>query len=60
MHNVTVCAEDSFGNVGVSETVSFTVEVPEPFPTALVATVSAASVVIAGAGLIVYLKKSKH
>jgi hypothetical protein len=58
LHNVTVYAEDSFGNVGASETVRFSVEVP--FPTALVATISAASVIIAGVGLLVYLKKRKH
>ena len=33
---------------------------PEPFPTALAATVSAASVVIAGAGLLIYFKKRKR
>jgi len=58
LHNITVYAKDEFGNVGASETVSFTVEVP--FPIAFVAAVSAASVVIAGAGLLVYFKKRKH
>jgi hypothetical protein len=57
-HNVTVYAEDSFGNIGTSETISFAVEVP--FPTALVVTASVASVVIAGAGLLVYLRKRKR
>jgi outer membrane lipoprotein-sorting protein len=58
LHNVTVCAEDSFGNMGASETVRFSVEVP--FPTAIVATVSVASVIIAGVGLLFYFKKRKR
>jgi N-acetylneuraminic acid mutarotase len=58
LHNLTVYANDTFGNMGASETISFSVEVP--FPTALVATVSAASVIIAGVGLLVYFKKRKH
>ena len=37
MHNVTVYARDEFENVGASETVHFTVELPESFPTTLVA-----------------------
>ncbi len=58
LHNVTVYAEDSFGNMGAAETISFSVEVP--FPTALVATASAASVAVVGVGLFVYFKKRRH
>jgi parallel beta-helix repeat protein len=58
VHNVTVYAKDMFGNVGTSETVSFSVEVP--FPTTLVVTASGVAVVIVGAGLLVYFKKRKH
>jgi hypothetical protein len=58
LHNVTVYAEDSFGNAGVSETVSFTVEVP--FPTTLLAAASTASATIMGVVLLVYLKKRRH
>jgi hypothetical protein len=60
VHNVTVYARDAFGNVGASGTVSFTVDVPEPFPTALVVTTSGASVVVVGAVLAIYFKKRKR
>jgi hypothetical protein len=60
LHNVTVCAKDVFGYVGVSETIFFTIVEPEPFPTALVATASATSAAVIGAGLLVYFKKRKH
>jgi hypothetical protein len=58
LHNVTIYAEDTFGNVGASETVSFTVEVP--FPVAPVTATSVAIVAVVGVGLLVYLKKRKH
>jgi nitrous oxidase accessory protein len=57
-HHLTVYADDPFGKTIVSEPILFSVEVP--FPTALVATVSAASVIIAGVGLLVYFKKRKR
>lgn len=59
LHNVTVYAKDSFGNMGASETVYFIVEVPEPFPTTLVA-FSIVSVAVVTVGLLVYFKKRKH
>jgi N-acetylneuraminic acid mutarotase len=59
-HNLTVYANDTFGNMGASETIYFNVGVPEPFPTALVAAASGASVAIIGIGLLVYFKKRKH
>jgi N-acetylneuraminic acid mutarotase len=59
-HNVTVSAFDAAGNMGASETVFFAVAEPEPFPTVLVATASAASVAIIAVGLLVYLKKRKR
>ena len=55
-HNVTVYATDEDGNVGVSKTINFRVEL---FPTALVATVFVASVAIIGVGLFAYFKKRK-
>jgi hypothetical protein len=64
LHNITVYANDTFGNVCASETVNFTVAAPiqtvqtEPLqnlPIAVVA-LTAAAVVVA-AGLIVYFKK---
>jgi parallel beta-helix repeat protein len=62
-HNLTIYAKDEAGNLGVSETINFTVAKqpePEPFPTATVAAVSGASAaVVVSAGLVVYFKKRK-
>jgi hypothetical protein len=55
-HNITVFAKDEFDSLGVSETISFSVDIPEPFPTALVAFAIAASAAL-GAGLIFYIKR---
>ena len=51
---LTVYAKDEAGNVGASETILFTVDVP--FPTTLVI-VSIITVAVVGIGLLVYLKK---
>ena len=60
LHSITVYANDTLGNLGAS-TVNFTVAKPEPFPTATIAAVSVASVVVVvGAGLLVYFKKHHH
>jgi len=53
-HNLTVYAYDYAGNVGVSDTINFTVA--EPFPTTLIAA-SALVVIVAIIGLLVYFKK---
>jgi hypothetical protein len=61
LHNVTVYVNDTYGGTGKSETVNFTVAVAEPlapFPTTLVIA-SVASIVVIGAGLLVYFKKHK-
>ena len=61
LHNITVYAKDMFENSGASETISFSVDVPEPsepFPTTLVAVILV-SVAIVGAGLLVYFVKFK-
>lgn len=58
-HNITVYANDTAGNTGASETVYFSVEVPEPFPTTIVATASLMSVASASAGLFVHFRKIK-
>jgi FlaG/FlaF family flagellin (archaellin) len=59
-HNITVYATDIAGNIGASETITFTVaKEPEPFPTAIVAVI-VASVAVVGAGLLVYFKKRKQ
>ena len=49
MHNLTVYANDTYGNMGTSETISFTVAVAEPesFPVVPVAAVSIVAVVVA-------------
>jgi N-acetylneuraminic acid mutarotase len=57
-HNLTVYANDTFGNAGASQTIQFTINQPEPFPTTQVAAAIAATVF--GAGLLFYLKKRKH
>ena len=57
-HMITVYANDSLSNMGASETIYFSIS--EPFPTALVATASGASVAIIGIGLLVYFKKRNH
>jgi len=56
LHNVTVYAKDAFENMGASETIYFSVEVP--FPIILVVA-SIASVAIIGAGLVLYFAKIK-
>jgi hypothetical protein len=56
-HNLTVYAIDEIGNVGASETVFFSVEVP--FPTTL-AIACIVSVAVIGVGLFVYFKKRKR
>ena len=59
LHNITVYAEDTFGNIGASETITFNVDVPEPFPTTLVIA-SVIIVTIVVLGLLIYFKKRKH
>jgi hypothetical protein len=58
-HNVTIYATDVAGNVGVSETISFIVAVPEQFPTTLVG-VSVVTIAFIGGILLVYFKKRKR
>jgi len=60
LHTLTVYAKDMFENTGTSEIISFSVEVAEPFPTALVAAASVASLAVVGVGLMVYFKKRNH
>ena len=57
-HNIKIYAKDAAGNIGASETVYFSVDVP--FPTTFVAVASGASVAVVGIGLIVYFKKRKR
>ena len=60
LHNVTVYANDTFGDMEASEIIAFTVALPEPFPTVPVAAISVAAVVVVGAILMVYFKRRKH
>jgi hypothetical protein len=58
-HNVTVYAKDVAGNLGASETLSFTIEEPsEPLPILLVATASIIIVVVVAVFLLV--RKHRH
>jgi len=50
------CVDWLFENTDASETISFTVEVPEPFLTTLAITASAASAAVVGVGLVAYLE----
>lgn len=59
-HTVTVYATDIARNVGSSETVTFTVVKPEPFPTTLFVAASIAAVVAACAGLLLYRRKRRR
>jgi parallel beta-helix repeat protein len=58
LHNLTIYANDTYGNMGASETVTFTI--PEPFPVVPVAVGSVAVAIVVVAGLLAYSKKRKH
>lgn len=58
-HRIVVYSNDTAGNMGASEPVTFTVDTPEPFPTALV-TASVVSIAAIIAGLAFYFKKHKR
>lgn len=58
-HNITVYAKDKFEISGVSETIHFNIDPPEPFPTALIVAVSVASAAVVAVGLVVYFTKLK-
>jgi len=60
VHNVTVYAQDAAGNVGASETITFTVEKPEPFPSSAVAVASTAVAAVIGVSLVVYFIKTRR
>ncbi len=56
-HSIQVYANDTFGNMGVSEVLSFSVL--EPFPVAAVATVLAVVVIAVVAVVVVFLKRRR-
>ena len=64
VHNVTVYANDTFGNIIASQTVTFTVALiqsePKTFPIMLATVISGASTVFIAASLIIYFKKCKR
>jgi N-acetylneuraminic acid mutarotase len=60
LHSIAVYANDTFGNIGASETVSFTVAKPESFPERFVVFASIAVAVVVGAGFLIYFKKRKY
>ena len=62
LHNLTVYANDTYGNMGASETVSFTVAVAEPeaFPVLHVAAAIAVIAIVAGAGLLLLTRRKRH
>jgi len=59
-HKIVFYATDEAGNVGVSETLYFTVDAPkpEPFPTTLILA-SISTIAIIGIGIFAYFKKRK-
>ena len=59
LHNITVYANDTFGNMGASLTTSFSIAKSEPFATMIVVAVTLAVVLAVAAGLLVYLKRSR-
>jgi parallel beta-helix repeat protein len=58
LHSIIVYANDTYGNMGASQTVTFTIS--EPFPTALVAAASGVLIAAIVVGLAVYFKKRHH
>ena len=58
-HEVTVFAWDVYGNVGCSETVTFTVAGPESFPTVPAVAFSTASIATVCASLLLYFRRRR-
>ena len=65
IHNVTIYAQDTFGNQGSSQTINFTIAKPEPlppqesFPVVPVVAIFVVVVTLVVAGLLVYHKKRR-
>jgi hypothetical protein len=62
-HDIIIYANDTTGNVGASEIVTFSIEpieTSEPYPTTMVAVASGVSIIAIGVGLLVYFKKRKQ
>jgi hypothetical protein len=61
-HQVKIYANDTVGNMGVSETINFTVAQetePKPFPTPLVAVASVSAGVVGASLLVAYFKRRR-
>jgi hypothetical protein len=59
-HTVTVYAWDEVGNVGSTETITFTVAKPESFPITFVVVAIVVSALAVATGLLFYFKKRKR
>ena len=60
LHTLTIYANDTVGNMGASETVTFTVvKETEPLPTTIIV-VSAVSATVIGLGILVHFRKRNH
>jgi parallel beta-helix repeat protein len=59
LHSVTVYGNDTYGNMGASEAVAFTIQ--EPFPVATVVVVSGVLIaLVVGAGIVLYCKRRRR
>lgn len=59
LHNVTLYAEDTFGNITASETISFVVEKPDSFLTFLAVAGSGASIVVIFISILLFRRHRK-
>jgi hypothetical protein len=60
LHNLTVYANDTFGNAGASETIHFSIAVPfPPFPTTWIAAAAVIATIV-GVALLIYFRKRNH
>jgi hypothetical protein len=57
-HNLTIYANDTYGNRVASKTITFSIT--QPFPTVTVAIISVIAIIVVASGLLVYHKKHKH
>ena len=60
LHNVVIYANHTLGNMGTSETSTFTIAASEPLPIVSVLTASSIAFIVVGAGLLVYFEKRKR
>jgi hypothetical protein len=58
-HSIAVYAWDDAGNIGVSETVYFSIKQPEPFPTLLIVAIVVIVAVVCGI-LLVYFRRRRR